>query len=137
MRIIKKSVFINAPIDRVFSYESNSRNQLDCLLSTEEFRDTGNESEYQHFDQPEKISKHLTKTRVRLMECTQNNSIVFKIIGNILSIWTWAFVPVASGTRLNLMIKQLSWLSKKRQAERDADLAIIGIKKGIESKSLV
>ena len=132
MQTIERCVYIEAPLDDVFSYMGDPSHQLDCILNTEEFC-IDNQSTYQQYDCSKETSDCVIEDYIRLIECAQNKRIVFNVLGNKPSTWTLTFMPVASGTRLNLLIKQFDRHSNKRSNERDAEFAVLSIKQGAES----
>ncbi len=138
---IERSVTINAPADRVFSYLSGPMNLLEWVPSLTDVRDVTGYGMGQKFSWTYEMIGMSFKGESEITEHVINQRIVKKSSGGISSTWTWTLEPVAGGTRLNLVVEYtipvpvLGKVAERlvlRQNEREADFAIVNLKEMVE-----
>jgi len=139
---IERSVAINAPIEKVFTYISDPTNELECIPGVMDIRDVTGQEVGQRCGWTYKMMGISFKGESEVTECIPNERYVVKSTGGIVSTWTFTVKPEASGTRLNVVVEYeipvpvLGKVAEQlvlRQNEREADLAMANIKKRLES----
>ena len=141
MVTVERSVTINAPVEKIFSYISNPRNELEWLPSIIDVRHLVGKGVGQRFGWYYKMIGIPLKGETDVVKYIPNELIVYETTGGIDSTWTWQFKPVAGGTQLQLAVeytipvivlgKVAEWVVLRRN-EREADMAIANIKERLE-----
>ena len=141
MAELEKSVTINTPVGRVFSYITNPMNQLEYTPGMTEVRDIVGEGVGQRFRWTYKMMGIPLKGESEVTEYVANQRYVEKSKGGIDSTWTWTFKPEAERTLLNLVVEYtipipvLGKIGERlvmRQNEREADVALAYVKDKLE-----
>lgn len=141
MAKLEKSVTINIPVGKVFSYITNPMNQLEYTPGMTEVRDIVGEGVGQRFRWTYKMMGIPLKGESEVTEYVTNQRYVEKSKGGIDSTWTWTFKPEAQRTLLNLVIEYtipipvLGKIGERlvmRQNEREADVALAYVKDKLE-----
>jgi len=141
MAKVERSFKINAPVEKVFSYVTDPRNELEYIPSITDIRDITGQGVGQRFGWTYKMMGIPLKGKDEVTEYVPNQRYVQKSTGGIVSTWTWTFQPEAGGTRLSLVVEYtipVPVLGKvgerlaSRQTEREADLAIATLKDRLE-----
>jgi len=141
MAKVERSFKINAPVEKVFSYVTDPRNELEYIPSITDIRDITGQGVGQRFGWTYKMMGIPLKGKDEVTEYVPNQCYVQKSTGGIVSTWTWTFQPEAGGTRLSLVVEYtipVPVLGKvgerlaSRQTEREADLAIATLKDRLE-----
>ena len=141
MAKLEKSVTINTPVGKVFSYITNPMNQLEYTPGMTEVRDIVGEGVGQRFRWTYKMMGIPLKGESEVTEYVANQRYVEKSKGGIDSTWTWTFKPEAQRTLLNLVIEYtipipvLGKIGERlvmRQNEREADVALAYVKDKLE-----
>jgi ligand-binding SRPBCC domain-containing protein len=141
MAKLEKSVTINTPVGKVFSYITNPMNQLEYTPGMTEVRDIVGEGVGQCFRWTYKMMGIPLKGESEVTEYVANQRYVEKSKGGIDSTWTWTFKPEAEGTLLNLVVEYtipipvLGKIGERlvmRQNEREADVALAYVKDKLE-----
>lgn len=141
MAKLEKSVTINAPVEKVFSYVGDPQNQLEWLPGITEVRDVSGQGVGGHFSWTYKMAGLSFKGESEVTEEVPNQRRVLKTRGGIQSLWTWIFEPEGGGTRVNLEIEYtipvpvIGKLGERlvlRQNERETELALANIKGRME-----
>ena len=142
MAKVVQSSTINAPVEKVFSYVSNPMNQLEWLPSMTDVRDITGEGIGQKFGWTYKMMGMSFRGETEVAESVDNQRRVMKTTGGIQSTWTWTFKSDNDNTVVNLEVEYTIpvWVLGKvaekivlGQNEREASLAMINIKEGLES----
>ena len=141
MATVERSVTINAPVEKIFSYISNPRNELEWLPSVIDVRHIVGKGVGQRFSWTYKMIGIPFNGETSVAEYIPNELIVYETTGGIDSTWTWQFKPVAGRTQLQLAVeytipvivlgKVAEWVVLRRN-EREADMAITNIKERLE-----
>lgn len=141
MEKMERSITINAPVEKVFSYLCDPMNQLEWLPSITDVRDITGEGVGQKSAWTYKMMGMSFKGENEAVELVDNQKIVIKSTGGIQSTWDWAFISENDKTVVNLVIEYtipipvLGKVAEKlvlRQNEREADLAMTNIKERLE-----
>ena len=141
MAKIEKTIAVNVPTGKVFSYVANPMNQLEWLPSITDVRDVTGQGKGQRFAWTYKMIGMPLKGQTEVTEIVENQRLVLKTTGAIASTWTWAFAGDANRTRLNLVVEytvpvpvlgKMAELLVLRQNEREADLGMANIKARLE-----
>ena len=142
MAKVVRDVFIKAPIEKVFSYISEPKNELEWLPSITDVRDFVGEGVGKKWKWSYKMFGISFKGNSELVEQVENEKYVYKTMGGIKSTWTFSVKKEGDGTRLNLDVEYtipipvLGKVAEKlalAQNEKEADLAISNIKSRLES----
>jgi len=141
MTKVERSFKINAPVEKVFSYVTDPRNELEYIPSITDIRDITGQGVGQRFGWTYKMLGIPLKGKDEVTEYVPNQRYVQKSTGGIVSTWTWTFQPEAGGTRLSLVVEYtipvpvLGKVGERlalRQTEREADLAMATLKDRLE-----
>lgn len=141
MAKVERSVTINAPVDKVFAYITDSANQLEWLPSITDVRDVTGQGVGQRWGWTYKMMGLPLKGEDEVIEYNTNQRYAHKSTSGIQSTWTYTFNTEAGGTRLNLVVEYtipvpvLGKVAERlvlRQNEREADLAMANIKERME-----
>jgi coenzyme Q-binding protein COQ10 len=141
MAKVERSLKINAPVEKVFSYVTDPRNELEYVPSITDIRDITGQGVGQRFGWTYKMMGIPLKGEDEVTEYVPNQRYVQKSTGGIVSTWTWTFQPEAGGTRLSLVVEYtipvpvLGKVGERlalRQTEREADLAVATLKDRLE-----
>ena len=141
MAKVERSIIINAPVEKVFSYISDPNSELESIPSITDIRDITGQGVGQRWGWSYKMMGISLKGESEVIEYIPNQQLVHKSMGGIVSTWTYTFKPEAGGTRLNLVVDYtipvpvLGKIAERlvlRQSEREADLAIANIKERLE-----
>lgn len=141
MAKVERSFKINAPVEKVFSYVTDPRNELEYIPSITDIRDITGQGVGQRFGWTYKMMGIPLKGEDEVTEYVPNQRYVQKSTGGIVSTWTWTFQPEAGGTRLSLVVEYtipvpvLGKVGERlalRQTEREADLAVATLKDRLE-----
>ena len=141
MTIVERSVTINAPVEKIFSYISNPRNELEWLPSVVDVRHVVGKGVGQRFSWTYKMIGIPLKGETDVAEYIPNELIVYKTTGGIDSTWTWQFKSAVGRTQIQLAVEYIipervlgkvpEWFVLRR-IEREADMAITNIKERLE-----
>ena len=141
MAKIERTITLNVPVEKVFSYISDPNNELDTLPSITDIRDITGEGVGQKWGWSYKMVGISLKGESEVTEHIPNQRLVHKSKGGIESTWTYIFNPVNGGTRMNLVVEftiHIPVLGKVgermvlNRTEREADLAMTNIKERLE-----
>ena len=141
MAKVKRSITINAPVEKVFNYIDDPLNQLEWVPSTMEITDVSGSGVGQHFRWTYKMAGVLLKGETTVTEHLPNERIVTQIKGGVTSTWILSFKTQDGGTMMELDIEYtipipvIGKLAEKivlKRNEREADLAMANIKEKME-----
>ena len=142
MATVERNITINAPIEKVFTYIANPKNELETVPSITDIRDIIGQGVGQRYSWTYKMMGISLKGESEVIEYVPNERYVTKSTGSIISTWTWTVKPEGDGTQLNLVIEYTipvpvlgkvgEWLVL-RQNEREADLSMATLKDRLES----
>lgn len=141
MAKVERSIIINAPMEKVFSYVADPANQLEYIPGITDIRDITGEGVGKRYGWTYKAMGISLKGESEVIEYTPNERYVDKSSGGIVSTWTWTFKSEAGGTRLNVVIEytvpipvlgKVGELLAVRQSEREADYATATLKDILE-----
>ena len=142
MAKVERGIFIKAPVEKVFSYITDPKNELEWLPSITDVRDVTGLGVGQRWGWSYKMLGLSLKGKTEVTEFASNTRYVYKSSGGITSTWTYSFKPEAGGTQLNLAVEYtipipvLGKVAERlalAQNEREADLAVANIKARLES----
>lgn len=145
MTKVDKSIFINAPVERVFSFMDAVERQPEWLPSMIEVWDiVGWPGLGTRWKWNFQMAGIRFEGRSVVSEYVQNERIVVETKGGIDSNWLWFFRPEANGTRVDLTVEYdmpgsiLGRLANKlvveKLNEREAESALVNIKTIIEGE---
>lgn len=141
MAKVERSIIINAPVEKVFSYISDPNSELESMPSITDIRDITGQGVGQRWGWSYKMAGVSLKGESEVMEHIPNQRLVHKSTGGIVSIWTYTFNPEDSGTRLTVVVEYtipvpvLGKVGERlvlKRTEREADLAMTNIKERLE-----
>jgi len=141
MAKVERSITINAPVEKVFSYITDPMNSLEYTPGMTEVRDITGQGLGQKFGWTYKMIGIPFKGEFEVMECIPNERYVEKSTGGIVSTWTWTFKPEAGGTLVNVVVEYtipvpvLGKVGERlvmKQTEREADISVAYIKERLE-----
>jgi carbon monoxide dehydrogenase subunit G len=142
MAKVERSILIKAPLEKVVSYLTDPKNELEWLPSLTDVREVTGQGVGKKWSWSYKMIGLTFKGNSEVIEQVGNEKYVYKTMGGIRSTWTFMFNAEDDGTRFNLAVEYtipipvLGKLADKlvlSQNEREADLAINNIKSRLES----
>jgi coenzyme Q-binding protein COQ10 len=142
MAKLERSIIINAPVDKVFSYLTEPENRTEWLPGTTDVRNVTGHGLGQQWGYTYKIAGRYLKGKIEVTDYITNQRYAHKSTGGVVSTWTYTFNTEAGGTKLVLEVelhetpipvigKLFKGMVQKR-SERQADAAIINIKTRLE-----
>ena len=141
MAKVERTLTLNVPVEKVFSYISDPKNELDTIPSVTDIRDVIGEGAGQKWGWSYKMVGFSLKGESEVTEYIPNERLVHKSKGGIESTWTYTFNPVNGGTRMNLVVEYtipipvLGKVGERmvlNRTEREAELAMTNIKERLE-----
>ncbi len=141
MAKVKRSITINAPVEKVFNYLADPMNQPEWVPSIMEIKDVSGSGVGQHFRWTYKMAGVLLKGESTTTEHIPNERTVTQIKGGVTSTWIHNFETHDGGTMMELDIEYtipipvIGKLAEKivlKRNEREADLAMANIKEKME-----
>jgi uncharacterized membrane protein len=143
MAKVEKTIIVNAPVEKVFSYMDDPLSNLEWLPGMVDVRDV--------VQTPNKVGTHFRWTykmagirfegETTTTEYVPNKRVVTQSRGGISSTWTFAYEPQADGTKLTLSVDysipipvlgKLAEALVLKQNEREANLALANVKEKVE-----
>ncbi len=137
MAKVERTITINAPVEKVFSYISDPNNELESIPSITDIRNIQGEGVGMTYDWTYKMLGIPLSGKSEVVEYKPNERYVSKSSGGIVSTWTYSFKAETGGTQMNLVvdftipIPVLGKFAERlalRQTEREADLAMATLK---------
>jgi len=139
---LERSVTVNAPVEKVFSYVTDAKNMPEWLPGMVEVTDIvrTDQGVGSHYRWTYKMMGIPFHGENKTLEYLPNERLVLENTG-IPSTWTWQFTPQDGGTRIDLAVEYsipvpvLGKMAERivtRQNEREADLAMANIKARLE-----
>ena len=142
MASITRSISINAPLEKVFSYITNPVNRVDWIPDVTSIHNIIGQGKGQKWDYTLKLHGLPIKGKVEVTEFIQNKRYSHSNNKGFAKNWSYDFDSDADGTRLNVSVEMLPYslpfigkIGEKgmlRKGEQNADLAISNIKKNCE-----
>ena len=141
MAKVERSITINAPIEKVFSYISNPSNEPEWQAGAIEIREVTGQGVRQRYAWTYKIMGIPFKGDSEVTEYIPNERYGHKSTGGIVSTWAYNFKTEGGGTRLDFVIDftipvpVLGKFAERmviRQNEREADHATATLKEILE-----
>ena len=141
MAKVARSIIINAPVEKVFTYIADPKNELETVPSITDIRDIIGQGVGQRYSWTYKMMGISLKGESEVIEYVPNERYVTRSTGGIISTWTWTVKPEGDGTQLNLVVEYtipVPVLGKvgerlvSRQNQREADLAMATLKDRLE-----
>lgn len=141
MPLLKHSVVVAAPVDRVFGYVADPKTMVEWLPSMMEIRDVIGTGAGQQYGWTYKYVGLLLNGQSTVVEHVPNEMSVHQTIGTINSVWTFTVEPHDDGTSLtleveyNIPIPVLGKLAERVVVRRDAralDFALTNVKELLE-----
>lgn len=142
MAKVQRSVTINAPVEKVFSYITNPSNDPEWQAGAIEVREVTGQGVGQRYGWTYKIMGISFKGESEVIEYVPNQHYSHKSTGGIVSSWTFSFKAEGGGTRLDFTVEftvpvpVLGKFAERmviRQTEREADHATASLKEILES----
>lgn len=137
METIKKSVEIQAPIERVFAYLEDPRNGPEWLPSLVDVRNVSGSGPDVQYEWTYKMAGIKLDGKGRAIEHVPNERMVAKTQGGTDGTWTYVLQPTSTGTRFDLEVQYevpvpvLGKLAEKlvvRRNERELETAVQNVK---------
>ena len=141
MAKVERSVLIKAPVEKVFSYLIEPKNELEWLPSNTDIRDITGQGVGKKWGWSYKMFGISFKGNSEVTEQVDNEKYVYKTMGGIKSTWAFSVNKEDDGTRLNLGVEYtipipvLGKVAEKlalSQNEKEANLATDNIKSILE-----
>lgn len=142
MAKVNKSIQINVPVEKVFDYLADQKNQPDWIPSMVEVWDTGEPAVGSSFKWKYKMAGVLLEGETEVTELVQNKRFRTVSKGAVSSDWLFLLESGNGGTELELTIDYtipvpvLGKVAEKimlKRNEREADLAMENIKATLEA----
>lgn len=139
---LHKSIDINAPLKKVFSYIEDPRNEPQWMMSLVDVKDVKGSGSGIRFNWDYKMAGMHFHGESNRVEEIPEQKIVDKTKGGIESTWTFSFSPHKNGTHLDLDIDYsipvpvLGKIAEKvllKHNEREAEQNLLNIKEVLES----
>ena len=141
MEKIERNVLINAPVEKVFAYIADPKNEMEWLPGNTDVRDITGQGVGQKWGYTYKMMGLPLKGEDEVLEYIHNQRYVTESRGGIMSTWTWTFKAENGGTRLNVVVEftipvpVLGKVGERLalgQIRREGDLATANIKARLE-----
>ncbi len=141
MAKVERTVTINAPVEKVFTYVADPMNLVDWVPSVMEVHDVTGSGVGQHYRWTYKMVGMRLEGESTVTEHIPNERRANQSKGGVTSTWIFNFEPHNGGTKMKLDIEYtipipvLGKLAEKlvlRRNEREADLAMANIKDKFE-----
>jgi uncharacterized membrane protein len=141
MATVKKSITINAPVEKIFAFIDDPMNLKDWVPSIMEVKDVTGDGVGQHYRWNYKMAGVRLEGESTVTEHIPNERRVTQSKGGVVSTWTYAFESQDSETKFNLSVEYtipvpvLGKLAEKlvlRRNEREAELALSNVKDRME-----
>lgn len=142
MAKVERSISINAPVEKVFSYIDDPMSQLEWFPGMMEVKDvTGKGAEAHHRFNYKMIGIRL-EGESTCTEYVPSERIVTESKGGVVSTWTWTFKPENGKTKLSVVVEytipipvlgKVAEVVALRWTEREADVATANIKAKMEA----
>jgi uncharacterized membrane protein len=141
MAKVKRSITINAPVEKVFKYIEDPINSPEWIPSTIEATDVSGSGVGQHYRWKYKMAGVLLKGETTCTDYIPNERIASQIKGGITCTWITSFKAQDGGTIMELDIEYtipipvIGKIAEKivlKRNEREADLAMSNIKENME-----
>ena len=138
---VKRSITINAPVEKVFKYIEDPINSPEWIPSTMEATDVSGSGVGQHYRWTYKMAGVMLKGETTCTEYIPNERIASQIKGGITCTWITSFKTQDDGTSMELDIEYtipipvLGKLVEKivlKRNEREADMAMVNVKEKME-----
>ena len=142
MAKVERNTLIKAPLEKLFSYLTDPKNELEWLPSITDVRGVTGQGVGKKWDWTYKMIGLSFKGNSEVIEQVDNEKYIYKTKGGIRSTWTFMVKAEGGGTRLNLTVEYtipvpvLGKVAERlvlAQNEKEADLAISNIKSRLES----
>jgi len=139
---IRKSIIINAPVDKVFDYISNPRNMLEWHPNITKIRDVTGKGENLQWAWDYKMMGINFTGKAEVVASIICTELRVATIGDIESNWNFGFKPEAGGTRLDFevdytiptpVLNRVGELLVLQRNERVAEMALANIKERMEA----
>lgn len=141
MAKVERTITVNVPVEKVFSYISDPNHELDTIPSITDIRDVTGEGVGQKWGWSYKMVGISLKGESEVTEYIPNQRLVHKSKGGIESTWTYTLNQEDGSTQMNLVVEfkiPIPVLGKVgermvlNRTEREADLAMTNIKERLE-----
>ena len=141
MASIKRSVTIQAPIEKVFAYVTDPMSLPEWMVGIMEVSDVSGSGADLHFHWKYRMAGVPLKGETQFSEYVPNERSVSASTGGIPSTFRWTYTPEAGATRLDLDLEYtvpvpvLGKLAENlvlKRNEREADLWMQNIKESLE-----
>jgi uncharacterized membrane protein len=142
MARVEKSVYIDAPVERVFAYLRDPMSNLDWLPGMMEVTKVSGEGVGARFHWIYKMAGIPLKGESTALEFVPNKRFVTESKSGIVSTWIWSFTPKDRGTQLDLTVDyvvpvpvlgKLAEALVVKQNERVLDKALENIQSRMEN----
>ena len=139
---IRKSITINAPVEKVFEYISNPENMLEWWSNVTAIRDITGHGERQSWTFDYKMMGLHFTAKAQVTRSRINTERRVKSTGGIEATWDWYFNRMNGGTQLRLVVDytipiavlgMVGELLIMRRNERVARFAMTNIKERMEA----
>jgi carbon monoxide dehydrogenase subunit G len=140
----EKSVFVRAPVEKVFGYLRDPLTNPEWLPGMQEVKDVSGEGVGSTFRWVYKMAGVSFEGQSTVLEFVENERFVTESKGGIASTWTWDFCPEGDGTRIDTAVEYtvpvpvLGRLAESvivRQNDGNLDRGLQNIKAVVESTS--
>ena len=143
MTIFKKSTTIKAPVEKVFNYITNPVNRVEWLRRVVDVRNITGQGKGQKWHYTYKMPGKTINGEVEVTEYIPNQRYAHKSSKGFAKAWTYEFSEESGNTHLNILVETVSFkipligrtIEKQmlRQSSREADQAVVNIKRVLES----
>ena len=141
MAKVERTVSIDAPVEKIFTYIEDPMNELEWFPGLMEVKDVTGSGKDLHYRFTYKMIGLRLQGESSVTEYVPNERLVTQSKGGIVSTWTWTFTPQNGGTMVTVTIEYtipIPVLGKVAEAvarkwtEREANMAAANIKARME-----
>jgi uncharacterized membrane protein len=105
MAKIEKTIFVNAPVEKVFAYMADPMHQLEIWPSMQEVKNVQHFPDGGHsFDWVYKMAGLRFEGHTETTEFVENQRVVARTKSGISSTFVWTYQPEHGGTRVNVAV---------------------------------
>jgi uncharacterized membrane protein len=141
MASVKKSIVIDAPVEKVFGYLRDPMSNLEIMPSMVQVHEMGGEGVGAKFRWVYRMAGMNFEGESTVLEFVPGERFVTQSRGGIESTWTWDFAPENGGTRIDLQVDysvpvpvlgRLAEALVVKQNDRELDTTLANIKARVE-----
>ena len=141
---VERSIFLNAPVEKVFDYMADAHANVEIIPGMVDVRDIEETPNHvgTHFRWTYKMAGIKFDGETTVVEWEQNRKVVTDSKGGIRSKWSMTYGAEASGSKLSIVVEyevpvpvlgKLAEIVVRRQNEKELELALSNVKAHVEA----